>query len=160
MRITIANHQKLARVNKALLRPLVAALADNAQKTGIQCPWRELTIILVDDTIMPQINQSILRHQGTTDVITQRYAVMPGEPAGLIGEIYVNIEQALRKYPRRQGWSPQHEVALYIAHGCDHLNDESDADNAGRRRMRQRELRWLRSFENNHPRVLQNFVTT
>lgn len=160
MRITIANHQKLVRVNNTLLRQLITSLAASAQKARTQSPWRELTIVLVDDAIMPQINQSIMRHQGTTDVITQRYGTMPGEPEGLTGEIYVNVEQALRNYPHRQGWSPQHEVALYIAHGCDHLNDESDADDAGRRRMRQRELRWLHSFETNHPQVLQNFITT
>ena len=58
-------------------------------------------------------------------------------------EIIVNAERAWLAGSRRRGWSPSRELALYIAHGCDHLNDERDTTPAGRRRMRRRELHWL-----------------
>jgi rRNA maturation RNase YbeY len=83
-------------------------------------------------------------HDGPTDVITQRYTPIPGESAGLIGELFVNVERAHQAAPRRTGWSPDHELALYLAHGCDHLTGADDTTPRERARMRRRELAWLR----------------
>ncbi|MBR2839203.1 MAG: rRNA maturation RNAse YbeY, partial [Kiritimatiellae bacterium] len=85
--------------------------------------------------------------EGPTDVITQRYDPMPGEAPGVYGELYVNVDQALRAAPRRRGWSPAKELLLYVAHGIDHLSGADDLDSAGYRRMRRRELGWLREVE-------------
>ena len=57
----------------------------------------------------------------------------------------MNISQAHR-LGRRYG-GPAHELALYIAHGCDHLAGEDDTTPAQRQRMRKRELRWLREVQ-------------
>jgi len=108
--------------------------------------WRELTVILTDDAGIAPLNRHIMRHSGSTDVITQRYESLPGESDGLYGELFVNVERAWQLGGSRRGWPASRELALYIAHGCDHLNDEDDATPAGRQRMRQRELRWLRSI--------------
>ena len=40
-------------------------------------------------------------------------------------------------------WSVDKELALYIAHGCDHLTDAEDSSEEGFRSMRSRELAWL-----------------
>ena len=103
-----------------------------------------MTVILVDDAGMEPLNLQIMRHKGSTDVITQRYEPLPGEPDGVHGELLVNVERAWQVGAQRRGWSAAQELALYIAHGCDHLNDEDDATPAGRQRMRRRELRWLK----------------
>jgi len=141
-RIAIDNRQPTFRINRAALRRLAADLAAHAARLGAR-PWRDVTLILVDDAGSAPLNRAIMGHAGATDVITQRYLPLPGEPDGLVGELIVNVERAWQVGVRRRGWSPARELALYIAHGCDHLNDAEDATPAGRRRMRRRELRWL-----------------
>jgi len=50
-----------------------------------------------------------------------------------------------RKRPRN--WSTAHELALYLAHGIDHLTGATDDSPLARRRMRTREMNWVRSAE-------------
>jgi ssRNA-specific RNase YbeY (16S rRNA maturation enzyme) len=70
---------------------------------------------------------------------------MPGDNHMHSAEIFVNVERAVVTAQKRNGWSASKELALYIAHGCDHLiSGENDANAAERMRMRRRELRWLR----------------
>lgn len=143
MHIQIDNRQKKFRLCRAALRQVAAALAALASAVRGARPWREVTLILTDDAGIAPLNRAIMRHEGITDVITQRYEPLPGEPDGVIGEVIVNVERAWQVEGRKRGWTASRELALYIAHGCDHLNDEDDATPADRRRMRQRELRWL-----------------
>jgi ssRNA-specific RNase YbeY (16S rRNA maturation enzyme) len=100
---------------------------------------------------MRGINQRCFGLPGFTDVISLRYDALPGEEGPGNGEIVVNVQLAVeegerrRRSKSRQGrWGPLQELALYLAHGCDHLSGASDDDPAGRRRMRRRELRWLK----------------
>jgi rRNA maturation RNase YbeY len=143
MRLQIDNRQCKFRVRRPALRQVALALARLAAAARGARPWREVTLILVDDAGIEPLNRAILRHKGATDVITQRYAPMPGEPDGVIGEVFVNMERAWQVAGSRRSWPPSRELALYIAHGFDHLNDADDSTPAARRRMRQRELRWL-----------------
>ena len=48
--------------------------------------------------------------------------------------------------PRNEVLTADRELALYLAHGCDHLTGADDATPAGRARMRRRELGWLREL--------------
>ena len=108
--------------------------------------FREVTIVLQDDEGSGEAHRAIMDVCGATDVITQRYDAMPGEESGVYGELYVNVERAVSAAPARKGWSAEKELLLYVAHGMDHLSGEDDLDDAGRARMRRRELRWLREF--------------
>ena len=100
----------------------------------------------MDDAAIAQVNQALLNHAGPTDVITVRYDAMPGEAeADDSAELYINVERAVQL--GRRGWPAGRELALYLAHGCDHLAGEDDATPADYRRMRRRELRWLRELE-------------
>jgi ssRNA-specific RNase YbeY (16S rRNA maturation enzyme) len=71
----------------------------------------------------------------------------------MCGEIVVNVERAAEAgpghWPRTRGdrSAIARELALYIAHGCDHLCGADDASRVDRLRMRRRELRWLRAAE-------------
>ena len=147
MRIQIDNRQRRFRLPLAAVRRVVSALvALAAGGRGVRL-WREITVILTDDAGITPLNLRIMRHEGSTDVITQRYEPLPGEPDGMYGELLVNVERAWQVGAPRRGWSAARELALYIAHGCDHLNDAEDATPAGRQRMRRRELRWLRRID-------------
>lgn len=110
-----------------------------------QHPWRALTIHLLHDPLSARVNADILGHEGPTDVITQAYDPLPGEPPGLLGELYVNLDVAQRMSQRLQTTTFEEEVVLYIAHGCDHLCGSDDATPAQRAAMRRRDLRWMRS---------------
>ena len=143
MRIEIDNRQQKFRIHRTALRQVLADLILCASGSRGAQPWREVTVILVDDAGMEPLNRQIMQHTGSTDVITQRYEPLPNEPNGVHGELLVNVERAWQVGARRRGWSAARELALYIAHGCDHLNDEDDNTPAARQRMRRRELRWL-----------------
>jgi probable rRNA maturation factor len=108
--------------------------------------FREVAVILQDDAGSDEAHRAIMDVAGATDVITQRYDAMPGEEPGVYGELYVNVERARSAAPARKGWSAEKELLLYVAHGMDHLSGEDDMDDAGRMRMRRRELKWLREF--------------
>ncbi len=151
MTFALRNLQRGFQIDRRAFRALAVALARAAQRERPQPAWRELTVILTDDAGIAPFNQAVMGHAGATDVITQRYEPVPGEPPGLVGEIVINVEQAWRTGTRlvhtRPSWSPAYELALYLAHGCDHLNDADDATPAERGRMRRRELRWLAALE-------------
>ena len=147
MRISLHAAQRRVKLDAAALKRLIAALASRAQaQQPDEPPWREVAVHLLDDASIAPVNAAVMGHGGATDVITQRYEPCPGEPEGLIGELFVNVERAVRAAPRRPGWSADRELALYLAHGCDHLTGADDATPAGRARMRRRELRWLREL--------------
>ena len=127
---------------------LKAAAAFFAAKSSarIGVPFRAVTVILQDDAFSAEVHLAINGAEGATDVITQRYDAMPGEDAGVYGELYVNADQALRVASRRRGWSPVKELFLYVAHGMDHLSGADDLKPTDYDRMRRRELAWLRAF--------------
>jgi len=144
MMLTITNHQRTFPVDRKRLLSLARRLAALAQRRTPGVVWREVAIHLLDDAGIAPINEAILNHTGATDVITQRYDSCPGEAAGLRGEVFVNVERAF-SLPRRKNWTQEQELALYLAHGFDHLTGADDATPAARAHMRRRERAWLRN---------------
>lgn len=130
-------------LTKAELRAAAAAFAAKSS-ARIGVPFRAVTIILQDDAFSAETHAAINGAEGPTDVTTQAYDAMPPEPEGVYGELYVNVDQALRVAPKRKGWSAAQELLLYVAHGMDHLSGADDLAPADYARMRRRELTWLR----------------
>ncbi len=145
MDITLEIHGKLTPgLSRKRLEKATAYCAHAAERwSRPPTPWRELTVHLIHDKMSAEVNDAILGHEGPTDVITQRYEPFPGEPPGLIGELYVNIDEAQRIAAKLGHTTFEEEVVLYIAHGCDHLTDADDATTEKRRAMRKRDLRWM-----------------
>lgn len=110
-------------------------------------PFRSVAIVLQDDAFSAEVHLAVNGVEGPTDAITQGYDPMPGEAEGVYGEVYVNCERALKRAPRRAGWSAAKELLLYVAHGIDHLSGADDIESADYDRMRRRELSWLRQLE-------------
>ena len=124
------------------------AAAFFAARSSARCglPFREVAVVLQDDAFSAETHLAINGVEGPTDVTTQGYDALPGEPTGVYGELYVNAERGKTAAPKRKGWSVAKEILLYVAHGMDHL---SGADDGGERdywRMRRRELKWVREF--------------
>ena len=118
--------------------------AKSSARIGV--PFRAVTVVLQDDDFSAEVHLAINGAEGPTDVITQRYDAMPGEAEGVYGELYVNVDQALRVAPKRRGWSPAKELLLYVAHGMDHLSGADDLKPRDYDRMRRRELGWLKNL--------------
>lgn len=134
-------------IDRSMLR---RAAAFFARRSRLRVPetgtWHEVEIHLLDDKGSDELHRLIMNIAGATDVITQAYAAIPPEERGIHGELFVNAQWALRRAPKREGWSPAKELLLYIAHGMDHLSGADDTTPEGYRRMRRRELAWLKKF--------------
>ncbi|MFO7937420.1 MAG: rRNA maturation RNase YbeY [Kiritimatiellia bacterium] len=143
MQINIENPVYPDSVDEESLISVVRQLAAMAQRdSGCIIPWNEISVYLMNDETIEPVHRAVQGLEGSTDVITQRYEPVPGEPEGLTGEIFVNLQCAVHE-GERQGWGSDKELALYIAHGCDHLTDAEDLSEEGFRTMRSRELAWL-----------------
>lgn len=153
MKIAIDNQQNCQRPDLPTLRRLAAWLMARPQSgpvTGAR--WLGLLIVLTDDAGMRTLHARWMGSDADTDVLSGHYDALPGEPPGRSGEIVINVERAARLGPRLWARSrgishPRHaaarELALYLAHGCDHLRGADDGTAAEQCRMRRRELRWL-----------------
>ncbi len=133
-------------LTKAALKAAAAFFAARSS-ARVGLVFRAVTVILQDDAFSAETHAAINGAEGPTDVTTQAYEAMPPEPPGVYGELYVNVDQALRAAPRRVGWSVAKELLLYVAHGMDHLSGADDFAPADYARMRRRELTWLKDWE-------------
>ena len=97
--------------------------------------------MLTDDAAMPAYKAGCFGFRAQTDVVTQAYAAVPGV-CEATAELIVNAERARAEGRRRPG-GPARELALYLAHGLDHLAGADDDSPARRRAMRRRETAWL-----------------
>ncbi len=147
MMISISNRQRKCTVDREVLGKLVHRFMHHAEAMDPGKTWLECSIILVGHRMMTEINESVLKHEGTTDVITFRYRSSPGEAKGWRGEIVINVEEAIESGRDRPGGASR-ELALYLAHGCQHLGGADDATAVERAAMSRRQNRWLR-----HPEI-------
>jgi ssRNA-specific RNase YbeY (16S rRNA maturation enzyme) len=128
-------------VRPATLRRLAQSLAAQAFPADAPALFGELTVVLADDAAMPDYKAACFGRRVQTDVVAQAYAAVPGlAPAS--AEIILNAERALVEGRRRAG-GPARELALYLAHGLDHLAGHTDDTPARRYAMRRRETAWL-----------------
>ncbi len=129
-------------LSKETLKKAAASFAERS-RSRVGGVWHEVVVHLVRDAASDELHRAILGETGASDVITQAYEAIPPEPPGLLGELFVNVDQARRAAPRRRGWSPAKELLLYVAHGMDHLSGADDHAPDDYARMRRRELSWL-----------------
>jgi probable rRNA maturation factor len=108
----------------------------------------EISIAIVDDARMHDLNRQYLQHDYATDVLSFVFEQDP-ERRSLDGEIIVSAEYAARE-AARYGWSAEDELLLYVIHGCLHLAGLDDQSPADRSAMREAETRHLASFGLHH----------
>ena len=136
MKIRILN-PTARNVRAEALRALTAYLMTRASSRSGPRAWDDVAVVLLDDASIAAANALVFGRPAPTDVISQAYRPAPGGTAWS-GEILVNAERAARFA------DPCGELALYVAHGCDHLCGGRDGTPAARARMLRRERRWLR----------------
>jgi probable rRNA maturation factor len=100
----------------------------------------QLGVYLVGSDTITHLNESFLRHRGSTDVITFDYGGRLA--ASLAGEVFVCVDEAINQAPRfRSTW--QAEIVRYVVHGILHLSGYNDGNPASRRRMKRAENKIL-----------------
>jgi probable rRNA maturation factor len=136
-KLTLRNRQRVKPLDLRLLRRVVLELLDQSEVP----PAFDLGVYVVGEAEMTHLNETFLRHGGSTDVITFDYND-PAAPEFLCGEIFVCVDEALLQAPRfRATW--QCELVRYIVHGLLHLQGFDDHHPARRRRMKREEAHRL-----------------
>jgi probable rRNA maturation factor len=128
----IADPYKNARVPRPVLRKLAKTVCDRFG--GDKPPDRryEISIVVVDDLQIRQLNDRFLNRKATTDCLSfdltegEGGESQAGKPAPRTFEIIVNGEMAARQGCLR-GHSREAELALYVTHGLLHNFGFDDA---------------------------------
>lgn len=165
--VEIANEQKLLRVSRPRLTAIVEATLKSEKVAAA-----EISVALVDDERIHEINREFLRHDYPTDVISfllessgglaksktskkgaksVRHGVASttnprGAGKRLGGEIIISAEMAVRM-AAEYDWRPMQELTLYLVHGLLHLCGYDDLSSDEQVLMRAREVEVLRPWK-------------
>ena len=154
MNIVIACRQRTRKINPRRLKQITEALL-----ADLEIGEAELGINLVAAREMTLINETFLRHEGSTDVITFDYAgaraARPRQAktrtrgraarAPLHGEIFICVDESISQSKIfKTSW--QSETTRYLVHGVLHLLGYDDGHPSDRRRMKRAESRLLRKL--------------
>jgi probable rRNA maturation factor len=132
--LCLRNRQRARNIDARRLRAMIRHLLEKS----IGADNYDLAAHLVGALEMTRLNETRLRHAGSTDVISFDYSESATKP--LAGEIFVCVDEAIVQAARfRTTW--QEELARYIVHGVLHLRAYDDVAPAARRRMRREEDR-------------------
>jgi probable rRNA maturation factor len=144
-----------AQLKAAILRTFESQLVSSS----------EVSLVLVNNAEIHQINRQFLEHDEPTDVITFDLSdpdefqlddaefedsdeLPPPAPAQIQGEIIVSTEMAIEKSVEI-GWPPQTELLFYIIHGALHLCGFLDATQAERDEMFRLQYEILKTIDSN-----------
>lgn len=149
MKIELVNRQSALTINRRKAEALARAFLTRHGPPVIA--FARVTVVLTRDAGMRVLKQAHFGEDVVTDVISLDYAPLPGEGVGdSQADVYINVQQACRAaalYQRRPAGAVARELALYLAHGIDHLRGGDDATPRGRASMRRRDLRWVKWAE-------------
>ncbi|MGH7443459.1 MAG: rRNA maturation RNase YbeY, partial [Longimicrobiales bacterium] len=95
-----------------------------------EAPSAELSITLLDDAAIAEMNQRWLDHMGPTDVISFPL-YEPGED--VVGDVYIGYDQVVRQ-ARENDVPVREELARVVVHGALHVLGHEHPD--GRARLR------------------------
>lgn len=105
------------------------ALADSPYDEAI------VSIAIVDDETIHELNRQFLAHDYPTDVLS---FTLEDEPPRLEGEIIVSVDTA-RENAAEAGWAADDELLLYVIHGTLHLAGYLDKSPEDYKEMREAE---------------------
>jgi probable rRNA maturation factor len=100
----------------------------------------EISLALIDDAQMHQLNRQFLAHDEPTDVLT--FPGLEHSPDSLSGEIIISVDTA-RRCAAEWGTGVEGELLLYFIHGLLHLLGYDDLRESDAARMREMEKKFL-----------------
>ncbi|MDB6112336.1 MAG: putative metal-dependent hydrolase [Pedosphaera sp.] len=137
--LSLSNHQRARRIDLRQLRWLLRDLLRDL----LHAEDYDLSFHIVSAREMTRLNETHLRHAGSTDVITFDYS--EGKSEVLAGEIFMCLEEALIQAARfHTTW--QSELVRYAVHGLLHLRGYDDTRPVARRQMKREENRLLKEL--------------
>jgi probable rRNA maturation factor len=149
MKTVISNRQRTKKINLRLLKQIAEALL-----VELKIESAELGINLVAAREMILVNETFLKHKGSTDVITFDYGSSVGRdsrlartlaPPKLAGEIFICVDDAVSQAKNfKINW--QSEIVRYLVHGVLHLLGHDDLKPDLRRKMKREENRLVRQL--------------
>jgi len=130
-------------LERARLKKAVRLVLEDAGITSA-----EISVAIVTDERMHELNRQYLAHDYPTDVLS--FVLAHDAEAGLLeGEIIVSADYAARE-AARYGWTADDELLLYVLHGCLHLVGHDDTTSASKQAMREAEAKYLGRFGLEH----------
>lgn len=141
-RVAVSDEQQAVVVDHEWLAQIAESVLDMEGVTSA-----EISVALVDDLAIHDVNRQFLEHDYPTDVISFLLNE-PGEVASsrhIDGEVVISGETA-RRCAAEIGCEPTHELALYFIHGLLHLCGYDDHSPADRQQMRRRERSHLQKM--------------
>jgi probable rRNA maturation factor len=134
-KVSIASPQETVPIERRRFREVAQAVLEGE---GVRD--YEISLAFVDDATIHRLNKRFLDHDEPTDVLS--FPLSEPSSRKLQGELVIGAEVA-RAAAAERGHDVQAELALYVIHGLLHLCGHDDHDDAGRRRMRERERHYL-----------------
>ncbi|MCH5378251.1 MAG: rRNA maturation RNase YbeY [Planctomycetes bacterium] len=135
--IEISNQQDAYPVDEPrLVSAAHRVLQGEGIRTGV------ISVAIVDDATIHELNRRYLQHDYATDVLS---FVLEENEDHLEGEVIVSADTAAANCARF-GWSLGDELLLYVVHGMLHLAGCDDHSPADQQVMREREKHYLSSF--------------
>src|SRR5689334_12033949 len=129
--VEVADHQAHVRAGAG---ELAARARRVLRREGVD--RASISVVLVDDATIHELNRRHLGHDWPTDVITFALSE-PGDEV-LAGEVILSAEMAART-AREAGVDPMAELCLYLVHGLLHLVGCDDRTDEAAEEMRRRE---------------------
>ena len=134
IQVEVTNEQRSTPVEEDRVRSIVKMILTDADIANA-----EISIAVVDDPTIHELNRRHLDHDYATDVLS---FLLERHSDSLEGEIVVSGEMAFSA-AGDYGWSSEEELLLYVIHGSLHLVGYDDQTPAARNQMRIEERRWL-----------------
>ncbi len=104
----------------------------------------EISVGVVNDARMHELNRQFLNHDYPTDVLSF-VLEYDEERNSLDGEIIASSDYAARE-AERYGWTANDELLLYVIHGCLHLIGHDDTTDDAKEEMTTAEGKYLKQF--------------
>lgn len=136
-RIKIADRQQRLTFDRPRLRQAVKAVLE-----GEGIGKAQISVAIVDDPCIHELNRRFLNHDEPTDVLS---FVLEQRSGFVEGEIVVSADTAASR-AGEFNWPPEDELLLYVVHGTLHLAGYDDKTPELRGEMRRRERHYLGEF--------------
>lgn len=141
----ISNEQTLVEITSVLTVYLEKAAELTLELAGGE-PLAEVSIVLVDDSYIRELNRAYRKKDQTTDVLSFAMLEETGEEPEIfgidddhvLGDVFISMETAERQ-AKEYGHSLERETVYLAVHGMLHLLGYDHEDEKDRERMRGKE---------------------
>jgi probable rRNA maturation factor len=137
IRIQISSEQTALKLDRRRLRSAASRIVRDA---GLR--QAEISLAIVDDRAIHELNRKFLAHDYATDVLS---FLLERTDDRLEGEVIASADTAIRS-AAKYGWQPGDELLLYVIHGMLHLVGYDDTSPRAKSQMRKAERAYLEQF--------------